>query len=62
MDADLSELCELRSLSRLSLKETQITDKGLRMVSNLRGLKRLDLDAYQRQGRGSAPPGVTDQL
>jgi hypothetical protein len=38
-DADLDELCELRSLQFLALLDTKITDKGLQKVSGLRWLK-----------------------
>jgi hypothetical protein len=43
-DADLDELCQLRSLRFLGLSDTKITDKGLQTVSGLRWLKSLDLD------------------
>ncbi len=42
-DADLRELCESSHPVGLDLVATQITDKGLQMVSGLRGLENLDL-------------------
>jgi hypothetical protein len=42
-DADLGDLCELRGLSNLDLRRTQITDQGLRTVSGLRTLTGLRL-------------------
>ncbi len=50
-DADLGELCELRSLERLDLDGSKVTDAGLRTLSNLRGLKLLSL----------AETAITDQ-
>jgi hypothetical protein len=42
-DADLADLCEVRGLSHLHLRHTQITDQGLRTVSGLRTLTGLRL-------------------
>ena len=43
-DADLGELCELHHFSGLGLTKTQITDKGLRTVANLRWVTLLTLN------------------
>jgi hypothetical protein len=42
-DADLTELCELRDLTALSLRGMGITDRGLQTVSKLRALTHLGL-------------------
>jgi internalin A len=42
-DADLGELCKLRSLERLDLDGSEVTDAGLGTLSNLRGLQVLSL-------------------
>jgi hypothetical protein len=42
-DADLTDLCELRDLTALSLRGVRITDRGLQTVSNMRELNWLGL-------------------
>jgi hypothetical protein len=51
-DADLGELCELRSLVNLSLTDTRVTDNGLRTVADLRGLKILSLSGTAVSDKG----------
>ena len=55
-DADLGELCELRSLERLALDGSKVTDAGLRTLSNLRGLKVLSLAGNGHHRPRSSPP------
>jgi Leucine Rich repeat len=51
-DADLGDLCELRSLVRLGLSGTQVTDSGLRTVADLRGLRALILSGTAVSDKG----------